>query len=102
MTREVQFENGKYTYVRHCDGSASALRYGEHWRDLTGDKFVGALVDELQSVRDTSRDKFAIAVLSGLFSGEGWPSASDFQHIAKMAYAMADAMIVERAKEQTK
>ena len=38
----ITLENGKYTYVLK-DGQQFALRYGELWRDLTGDNFVAAL-----------------------------------------------------------
>jgi hypothetical protein len=43
----IELEGGKYTICRSASGEMVALRYGEPWRDLTGDKLVGALVDEL-------------------------------------------------------
>lgn len=45
----IYLEDGKYTVVRD-GGNMHALRNGETWRDLTGDKLVGALcarIDEL-------------------------------------------------------
>ena len=63
---KIELENGKYTYVCYDDGRQHALRYGEEWRDLVGDKFVyclahrvtelqeqnKALVEALQSIED--------------------------------------------------
>jgi len=42
----IHLENGKYTY-EHDEHCQRVLRYGEPWRDLCGDKFVGAMADEL-------------------------------------------------------
>lgn len=48
----IVLEDGKYTYVRDEEkGAQHALRYGQPWRDLTGDKFIyclAAKVEELQ------------------------------------------------------
>lgn len=43
----VSLEEGKYRLIRYKNGALSALRHGEPWRDLTGDKLVGALLDRL-------------------------------------------------------
>ena len=46
----VTIEGGKYTVVQTEIGGLVALRYGEDWRDLTGDNLVFCLacrVDEL-------------------------------------------------------
>lgn len=51
-TKIYILEDGKYT-IECCGGSMKALRYGELWRDLTGDKLIGALLaenDELRSL----------------------------------------------------
>jgi len=51
LIRVYTLEEGKY--IIECDGgSVKALRYGEPWRDLTGDKLIGALLDELDRIRD--------------------------------------------------
>lgn len=47
--QEVTVEDGKYTVV-FDDGKLYALRYGERWRDLTGDKFVYALMCRIQAL----------------------------------------------------
>lgn len=43
----LHLEDGKYTIIRHKGGRVSAMRYEEPWRDLTGDKLVGALIDRM-------------------------------------------------------
>lgn len=47
----VTVGEGKYTVRVHPDGRMDALRYGEEWRELTGDGMVMALVHEIQSLR---------------------------------------------------
>lgn len=42
----VTLEDGKYT-VLYGAGVCKALRYGEEWRDLTGDKLIGCMVDRI-------------------------------------------------------
>ena len=44
----VTFEDGKYTVQGN-----QVLRHGEPWRDITGDKFIGALLHELEESRRT-------------------------------------------------
>ena len=53
MTDQMRFDlcEGKYTYVLTADYKQYALRYGEEWRDLAGDKFVLALASELHEAR---------------------------------------------------
>lgn len=45
-------EDGKYAIVREPLGGMRALRYGDEWRDLTGDKLVGALVDRVGELQE--------------------------------------------------
>lgn len=46
----IDLEGGKYTYV--FDGSRQyALRHGEEWRDLCGDKFVMSMAFDLDEAR---------------------------------------------------
>lgn len=42
---ERQYDDGKYTVI-FDDGRLYALRHGEPWRDLTGDKLVLAMLQE--------------------------------------------------------
>lgn len=55
---KVTVNDGKYT-VRHENGAnLRAERYGDPWRDLTGDGLVLALVqriEELEACEDTAR-----------------------------------------------
>lgn len=43
------------------------------------------------------RDYFAAQSL-GVFSAEHWPTTADAEHIAGIAYAIADAMLAARQK----
>lgn len=44
--------DGKYTVIIDMQtGQAECLRYGEKWRDLTGDKMVLAMFDTIVDVR---------------------------------------------------
>ena len=48
------FEDGKYTVIND-NGNLVALRHGEQWRDLNGDKLVCSMlleVDALKAQRD--------------------------------------------------
>jgi hypothetical protein len=47
----VQLENGKYTVILGNNGTMTCHRYGEPWRELTGDKLVYALAVEVQRLR---------------------------------------------------
>ena len=53
---KIELEAGKYTYEEH-NGTQRALRYGETWRDLTGDKFVGAMAAEIERLRGLDADR---------------------------------------------
>jgi hypothetical protein len=48
---EIKVCSGKYTIQRHDNGQIHALRYGQPWRDLTGDGMVLALFHEIQDLR---------------------------------------------------
>ena len=47
---QIELEDGKYTYINDDQGQR-ALRYGEPWRDLAGDKFVYCLAAEIEAIR---------------------------------------------------
>jgi hypothetical protein len=47
----IDVADGKYTVVIN-GGGLHALRYGEPWQDLIGNKFVYCLATELQGARD--------------------------------------------------
>ena len=48
---EITVGDGKYTVVQTTDGRLAARHNGEPWRDLTGDKLVLHLAQELDSAR---------------------------------------------------
>ncbi len=53
--KRIEFASGKYTALlpegRPGDTGLKVLRYGEAWRDLTGDNFVMILVSEVDYLR---------------------------------------------------
>lgn len=51
MKFDVSVADGKYI-VHFDNGSLRASRYGDTWRDLTGDNLVYFLAAELQGARD--------------------------------------------------
>ena len=58
----------------------------------TGETLIGA------GAGMTLRDYFAAKSMEGMSSGGIWPNTADAPEIAKRAYAIADAMLAERAK----
>lgn len=48
---ELTFGDGKYTITGIETGNLQALRHGESWRSLVGDKMVLSLVQEIQHLR---------------------------------------------------
>lgn len=48
---ELSLEDGKYTVISDR-GHLTALRHGEPWRDMTGDKLIGCMVSEIESLRE--------------------------------------------------
>ena len=51
----IQLENGKYTLINGLNkgGRLVALRHGEEWRDLSGDKLILAMyhrIEELEAL----------------------------------------------------
>ncbi len=53
---EIELCDGKYTYIRDEQGQR-ALRYGEPWRDLTGDGFILAMAQEIEDLREKLNGK---------------------------------------------
>jgi hypothetical protein len=51
----VTVYDGKYTVIQEARGGMRALRYGEEWRDLTGDGLVLALAQEVDALRERVR-----------------------------------------------
>lgn len=49
------FDNGKYTAIFYEKGGLTALRYGEPWRDLTGDNLFYWMLVEVAGLREENR-----------------------------------------------
>ncbi len=47
----VSICDGKYTVIQEPTGGTRVLRYGEEWRDVTGDNVICGLAWELQESR---------------------------------------------------
>lgn len=54
MTNKTQINlcDGKYTVIHSNGTDFHALRHGDRWRELTGDGFVLALVQEIESLQE--------------------------------------------------
>lgn len=57
--RDIGLEDGKYTVVRN-GGQLSALRHGEPWQDLTGNKLIGALCARIDELEDAAHMSSAL------------------------------------------
>lgn len=64
-TVQIELDDGKYTYVLHGDGRQHALRHGELWRDLVGDKFIHSLAARAEELREQN-EKLVEALVSAL------------------------------------
>lgn len=52
---EIELENGKYHYIDdQANNQQYALRYGEMWRDLKGDKLVNAMAKRIAELEDAN------------------------------------------------
>jgi len=50
---QIEVCDGKYTIIYDLEkGQSEALRYGEKWRDLRGDKMVLAMFDTIIELRE--------------------------------------------------
>lgn len=86
----VTLDNGKYTLIRHEDGRMEALRYGEKWRDLTGDNLVAALaerIDHLSRPVSVSDDAYEALELARLALHRSAPIREAIDHLDKNAVA---------------
>lgn len=74
----------------------------EHLRDLRLDEQAAHEETRLKLARETLRDEFAKAALSGLLAEPGPPMPESwFKDAAKMSYRFADAMLAERSAKET-
>jgi hypothetical protein len=52
LALNVTIADGKYTVRQASNGRVFALRYGEPWRDCTGDGLIFRLAEEIQDLRE--------------------------------------------------
>lgn len=66
-------EDGKYSVVFNDEtGELKALRYGEPWQDLSGNKFVYCLAQEIERLRaEVENLKSEIRALNERLSEDG-------------------------------
>jgi hypothetical protein len=58
MERRIEL-GGKYTLIfNEATGEFKALRYGEPWRNLAGDKLILTLMYKLQQAEDLLREAY--------------------------------------------
>lgn len=73
----VSICDSKYTVIQEPTGGTRVLRYGEEWRDVTGDNVICGLAWELQEARERikrleeSRTKSVCNNLTNMISYEG-------------------------------
>lgn len=48
---KIELENGKYTYIFN-KGRQEVLRHCELWRDCTGDNFILAMAQKIESLEN--------------------------------------------------
>lgn len=54
-TYRVSVADNKYTVILPQKGGLYALRYGEEWRDCTGDGLILALTAEIDTLREQQK-----------------------------------------------
>lgn len=97
----VSVEDGKYTaVVDSTTGAAKVLRYGSEWRDITGDKFILSLCDEIIELRQqvrtlsppatTLKEMAALLDEVGTMLAESW--GHDLEKLSGFRYPMADEL----------
>lgn len=95
--------DGKYTVIQAPTGTTRVLRYGEEWRDVTGDNVIGGLAWELQEARDRIKrleeDSQRLNWL--LDRGLAWRDCyDDFWKEGEWLYASQSALeTIDKAKE---
>lgn len=68
MSKEtIELEDGKYTFVSD-NGVMSCLRYGDSWRDMAGDKAVGALFYHAKELEEVVNRLVRYVPISGFYS----------------------------------
>lgn len=56
METRIELNDGKYTYVADGKGRQKALRYGEEWRDLTGDNLIYWMACKIEELEEKLKE----------------------------------------------
>jgi len=66
MSMDIKLAGGKYRLLQNGDGTGlRALRYGEEWRDLTGDNLVSELGHRIESLQQQLGNAMDLLVTAG-------------------------------------
>jgi hypothetical protein len=107
--------DGKYTVIQEPTGGTRVLRYGEEWRDVTGDNVICGLAWELQASRehikrleeagsklDKTADPFVLYAINEDFD-EGPSPMSEVSEHYQITYdsppTAGDHVAIDRARE---
>lgn len=97
MTYPTQIDvcDGKYTVIMDMDsGRAQCLRYGEKWRDLTGDKMVLALFDTIIDLREQlAKHQAAVDVLRQIECAEQVEHYGDAEDLCQIQAGLASSFL---------
>lgn len=94
------FEDGKYTVIND-NGGLVALRHGEQWRDLNGDKLVCSMLLEVDALK-AQRDELLVAakLVIAWYEAEDDHSKADFYQRLEMCRASEAALRAAIAKAE--
>lgn len=83
--------DGKYTLIRGADYRMRALRYGEPWRDLTGDHLVAVMLERIEDheTLDQSRREL-VRRLDQALNGEGAAAQATLADLVSQVGAEVD------------
>jgi hypothetical protein len=98
----VSICDGKYTVIQEPSGETRVLRYGEEWRDVTGDNVICGLAWELQESRERIKRLEDDSRLNWLLNrGLAWRDCyNDWWKEGEWLYASQSALeIIDKAKE---
>tara|TARA_R110000851_G_scaffold267094_1_gene419545 strand:- start:2093 stop:2305 length:213 start_codon:yes stop_codon:yes gene_type:complete len=65
MIESIELEDGKYEWILHDDYTSEVLRYGKPWRDVVGDNFIFAAMQEIGDLRGKLEEAVAILAEEG-------------------------------------
>ena len=49
-------EDGKYEIIRTVTYQTYAMRYGEFWQDLTGNKMINAMINRIKELEENGHN----------------------------------------------